>query len=70
MHQIMGSVLSCQVFAFQQYFAQRYQTIKHCHVKRTLIVIQDVCKLCDFGWAIYSQERRNTYCGTLDYVCP
>ena len=33
-------------------------------------VIKGVCKLCDFGWAIYSKERRNTYCGTLDYVCP
>ncbi len=31
---------------------------------------QGVCKLCDFGWAIYSKERRTTYCGTLDYVCP
>lgn len=26
--------------------------------------------MCDFGWAAYSHDRRNTYCGTLDYVCP
>lgn len=31
---------------------------------------KDVCKLCDFGWAVYSSSRRRTYCGTLDYVCP
>lgn len=30
----------------------------------------DVCKLCDFGWAVYTNTRRKTYCGTLDYVCP
>lgn len=32
--------------------------------------MQGVCKVCDFGWATYSKERRTTYCGTLDYVCP
>lgn len=28
-------------------------------------------KLCDFGWAVYAPEsRRNTMCGTLDYLPP
>lgn len=28
-------------------------------------------KLCDFGWAVYApQSRRNTMCGTLDYLPP
>jgi serine/threonine protein kinase len=35
-----------------------------------IFIFQDVCKLCDFGWAVYSSTRRKTYCGTLDYVCP
>jgi serine/threonine protein kinase len=29
-----------------------------------------VLKLSDFGWSIYSEETRKTFCGTLDYVSP
>jgi aurora kinase len=31
-----------------------------------------VLKISDFGWARYNppNERRNTFCGTLDYVAP
>ena len=47
-----------------------HQARKHRHVPCKLLLIQGVCKLCDLGWAIYSKERRNTYCGTLDYVSP
>jgi aurora kinase len=32
--------------------------------------MQGVCKVCDFGWAAICEDRRQTYCGTLDYVCP
>lgn len=45
--------------------------ILHRDIKPENIVLSNgVSKLCDFGWATYSKERRNTYCGTLDYVCP
>jgi serine/threonine protein kinase len=29
-------------------------------------------KLCDFGWAVYApnDQRRETLCGTPDYVSP
>ena len=27
-------------------------------------------KLSDFGWSIYTEEKRMTFCGTLDYVSP
>ena len=27
-------------------------------------------KIADFGWAIVSKSRRNTFCGTLDYLSP
>jgi serine/threonine protein kinase len=28
-------------------------------------------KLCDFGWSTHTiDERRNTFCGTTDYVAP
>mmetsp|Transcript_35467 Transcript_35467/g.25861 ORF Transcript_35467/g.25861 Transcript_35467/m.25861 type:complete len:80 (-) Transcript_35467:130-369(-) len=28
-------------------------------------------KLCDFGWATHTiDERRMTFCGTVDYVAP
>jgi serine/threonine protein kinase len=32
--------------------------------------MQNVYKLCDFGWAAICNERRKTYCGTFDYVAP
>lgn len=32
--------------------------------------MQDVCKICDFGWAAVCTDRRTTYCGTLDYISP
>ena len=27
-------------------------------------------KISDFGWSIYTEEKRMTFCGTLDYVSP
>lgn len=27
-------------------------------------------KLSDFGWSIYTEQSRNTFCGTLDYISP
>lgn len=28
-------------------------------------------KLCDFGWAaMFDNEMKKTFCGTLDYVSP
>ena len=27
-------------------------------------------KLCDFGWAAVCDQRRKTYCGTLDFTSP
>lgn len=36
-----------------------------------LLGIMGELKLCDFGWAVYApQSRRNTMCGTLDYLPP
>ncbi|EGR29395.1 protein kinase domain protein [Ichthyophthirius multifiliis] len=29
-----------------------------------------VLKISDFGWSIYTEEKRMTFCGTLDYVSP
>ncbi len=34
-------------------------------------MIKDILKLSDFGWATYSPlNKRQTFCGTLDYVSP
>lgn len=27
-------------------------------------------KIGDFGWSIHTQKRRETLCGTLDYLAP
>ena len=30
----------------------------------------DSVKLADFGWAVHTERRRDTLCGTLDYLPP
>ena len=45
--------------------------ITHRDIKPENIVISNgICKLCDFGWATFCDERRKTYCGTFDYAAP
>lgn len=35
-----------------------------------ILVTSDCVKIGDFGWAVASESRRNTFCGTLDYLSP
>lgn len=36
-----------------------------------LDLLQNVVKLCDFGWSVYQDNKlRTTFCGTPLYVCP
>ncbi len=43
----------------------------HRDIKPENIMINNgVLKISDFGWSIYSEESRKTFCGTLDYVSP
>lgn len=35
-----------------------------------LDTIQNVCKICDLGWAANCDDRRKTLCGTIDYASP
>lgn len=45
--------------------------VAHRDIKPENIVLSNnVCKLCDFGWATLCNERRKTYCGTFDYAAP
>lgn len=45
--------------------------IIHRDLKPENIVISfDVCKICDFSWSVKCNERRQTNCGTLDYLSP
>ncbi|KAG2200567.1 hypothetical protein INT47_012353 [Mucor saturninus] len=40
-------------------------------LENILVGHDGVIKLADFGWAVYDpQPRRNTFCGTLDYIPP
>lgn len=59
------------------------QALKYLHEKNIihrdikpeniLLSIDDEIKLTDFGWSIHVSDRnkrRQTYCGTPDYICP
>ena len=64
------SLLRATTHALKPDTTQGYKTLEHRHVSRNYFLIKNVAKLCDFGWSAICKDRRNTYCGTLDYVSP
>ncbi|CAG9325737.1 unnamed protein product [Blepharisma stoltei] len=63
-----------------KYFTQTCIGIKYMHdnhfihrdmkPENILLDGNDNVKICDFGWCTQSNETRNTFCGTLDYMAP
>ncbi|KAH8672097.1 serine/threonine-protein kinase [Tricladium varicosporioides] len=64
-----------------QYIAQMAAALKYCHKKHImhrdikpeniLLGIHGEIKLSDFGWSVHApSNRRDTLCGTLDYLPP
>ena len=64
-----------------QYIAQMAGALKHLHKKHVmhrdikpeniLMGIHGEIKISDFGWSVHApNNRRNTMCGTLDYLPP
>jgi len=63
------------------YFKQLVEAFQYCHGKNIihrdikpeniLIGLKDTLKIADFGWAVHAPtSRRETFCGTLDYLPP
>jgi serine/threonine protein kinase len=63
-----------------KYFTETCLGIKYLHdneiihrdlkPENILIDKYDHVKICDFGWCVQSNEVRNTFCGTLEYMAP
>lgn len=63
-----------------QYLMQMANALKYLHARNVihrdikpenlLIGLRGEIKLADFGWSIHTQNRRQTLCGTLDYLSP
>ncbi|XP_068984043.1 aurora kinase C-like [Bombus flavifrons] len=63
------------------YVSQLADALKYCHSKKVihrdikpenlLLGIKGELKMADFGWSVHApSSRRNTLCGTLDYLPP
>ncbi|PBC28700.1 aurora kinase C-like [Apis cerana] len=63
------------------YISQLADALKYCHSKKVihrdikpenlLLGIKGELKVADFGWSVHApSSRRNTLCGTLDYLPP
>jgi serine/threonine protein kinase len=60
------------------YLKQVSEAVQYCHSKNVihrdikpeniLIGSGEILKLSDFGWSVHSTNRRDTFCGTLDYL--
>ena len=64
-----------------RYVAQIASALKYIHnvdvihrdlkPENVLLGAKEEAKLADFGWCVHTpQSRRNTFCGTLDYLSP
>ena len=68
-----GRVIIAQIVDTLIYLQER--NVIHRDIKPENILIADLdkmhVKLCDFGWSTHTiNERRTTFCGTVDYVAP
>ena len=54
------------------YFLHNNQIIhRDLKPENLLINHDDILKLCDFGWSVYSyNNKRETFCGTVEYMAP
>jgi serine/threonine protein kinase len=61
---------SCVVHAQKRYNPQGHQTLEHIGSPSKLVLMQDMVKICDFGWSVNCPTLRSTHCGTPLYSSP
>ncbi|XP_016843918.1 aurora kinase C-like [Nasonia vitripennis] len=62
------------------YISQLADALKYCHARKVihrdikpenlLLGVNGELKMADFGWSVHAPSRRDTLCGTLDYLSP
>ncbi|OXU30805.1 hypothetical protein TSAR_010501 [Trichomalopsis sarcophagae] len=62
------------------YVSQLADALKYCHARKVihrdikpenlLLGLNGELKMADFGWSVHASSRRDTLCGTLDYLSP
>lgn len=60
-----------QITKTLHYLHSKSPPIIHRDLKSENVLFKDgVVKLIDFGWSNFSDDFRNTFCGTPEYLCP
>ena len=64
--QYLGDIVKALVYLHSQKPAIIHRDLK----PENILLSENKCKIADFGWSNVTDEFRNTFCGTPDYLAP